>query len=230
MRSEDSKVPFERIQDYDIHREDELFAGSVSTDQCRADSGLTIYRRIVDDHYEHGLRLFQEERTGVIRLQASVQTGEVKRQVLSDSPGSHTLLIAAGLISRKTRKPIWTAFITHQIMSSIWMSRVSSRVVHLAELNRHVFTDEYIPQRTQTGAHELTFIHTRGMKLLSLTLPSFLRGGIQGKRMDRMLIDSTMRADADDFVANIKALVRDERARRRRGRSRSRSRSRGRQG
>lgn len=38
-------------------------------------------RIIVDDHYEHGLRLFQERDTGVIRLQASVQSGELKGQV-----------------------------------------------------------------------------------------------------------------------------------------------------
>ena len=169
LRSEDNKLPYERIQDFDMHREEEFFAGSVSTIQCPANPRLILYRRIVDDHYEHGLRLFQETQTGVIRLQASVQTGEVKRQVSSKLPNPHSV-IAAVLTFMKHRKPIWTAFITHQITSSIWMSRVSRRVVHLAELNRHVFTDEYVPQRTQTGAHELTFIHTSGMSFYSSLL------------------------------------------------------------
>lgn len=81
LRSEDNKTPVERIRDYEIHREEELFAGSVSGGPCVSDPRLTQRRRIVDDHYEHALRMFQEKDTGVIRLQASVQTGECKRQV-----------------------------------------------------------------------------------------------------------------------------------------------------
>ena len=195
LRSEDNKDPYGRIEDFDIHREDELFAGSVSASQCPANTRLTLYRRIVDDHYEHGLRLFQEPRTHVIRLQASVQTGEIKRQAVSKLPDPHPV-IAAVLICIKHRKPIWTAFITHQITSSIWMSRVSPRVVHLAELNRHVFTDDYKPQRTHTGAHELTFIQTRGMVFLFLPFSLslfFPRRQDPRERMDRVLIDNGSR-------------------------------------
>ena len=65
--------------------------------------GLTLYRRIVDDHYEHGLRLFQETQTGVIRLQASVQTGEIKRQAVSKLPNPHPV-IASVLITHETQK------------------------------------------------------------------------------------------------------------------------------
>lgn len=43
------------------------------------------------------------------------------------------------------------------------MSRDSPRVVHLAELQRYVFTEEYNPQMTPTGAHELTFIGSTGI-------------------------------------------------------------------
>ena len=159
LRSEDNKTPVERIRDFEIHREEELFAGSVSVGPCVSDPRLTQRRRIVDDHYEHALRMFQEKDTGVIRLQASVQTGECKRQV------DHQNLFApitAVLIRSPTRKPIWTAFITHQILSPTWMSRDSSRVVRLAELQRYVFTDEYNPQMTPEGAHELTFIESNG--------------------------------------------------------------------
>ncbi|KAL9070372.1 MAG: hypothetical protein Q9161_004930 [Pseudevernia consocians] len=62
LRFEDLKTPVKKISDHDLHKEKEIFAG-----------------RIVDDHYEHGLRLFQEKDTRVIRLQASVQTGALKR-------------------------------------------------------------------------------------------------------------------------------------------------------
>ncbi|CAD6593939.1 MAG: hypothetical protein ASARMPRED_008234 [Alectoria sarmentosa] len=123
LRFEDLKAPVRKIEDYDLPKEKELFAG-----------------RIADDHYEHGLRLFQEKDTGAIRLQASAQTGDLKR------------------------KPIWTAFITHQILSPTWMSRDGPGVVHLAELQRYVFTEEYNPQKTPTGAHELTFLGSADAK------------------------------------------------------------------
>ena len=228
-------MPFERIEDFHIHKEKELFAGQVSTSQFLADLELTLHRRIVDDHYEHGLRLFQERDTGVIRLQASVQTGEVKRQVCLEAAEPALALCDCSCADIR-RKPIWTAFITHQITSSIWMSRDSRRVVHLAELNRHVFTDEYLPQRTHTGAHELTFIHTSGMFFfILLFLPAYFGGreprGLK-RCINRVLIQVGFGADAEDFVENIKKLAKEEQARRKRARarSRSRSRSRGRQG
>ena len=37
------------------------------------------YSRIVDDHFEHILRLFKDKVSGGIRLQASVYTGEMKK-------------------------------------------------------------------------------------------------------------------------------------------------------
>ena len=47
---------------------------------------LTCSRCIVDDQYEHVLRLFRDRDSGAVRLQASVRRGEFKkcgrRQVL----------------------------------------------------------------------------------------------------------------------------------------------------
>lgn len=43
------------------------------------------------------------------------------------------------------------------------MSRDTPGVVHLADLQRYVFSEEYTPQRTPTGAHELTFILPTGI-------------------------------------------------------------------
>ena len=94
---------------------------------------LIIIRLIVDDYYEHALRLFQERDTGVIRLQASVQSGEFKR------------------------KPIWTAFITHQILSFIWILRDSPKVFHLEDLQQYIFSDDYSPGTSPTGEFILYF-------------------------------------------------------------------------
>lgn len=69
---------------------------------------------------------------------------------------------SSGVLIPSDRKPIWTAFITHQILSPTWMSRDSPRVVHIADLQRYIFTEEYNPQRTPEGAHELTFIEPAG--------------------------------------------------------------------
>lgn len=86
LRSEDNKTPFESIEDFEIYKEDELFAGSVSASNAFRIENSIPYRRILDDHYEHGLRMFRERETGVIRLQASVQTGEMKRSCISSEP------------------------------------------------------------------------------------------------------------------------------------------------
>ena len=59
----------------------------------------------------------------------------------------------------KRRTPVWTAFITHQIASPKWMLRPRSnqKIVYLAELQRFVFTNEYNPQLSPEGDHELKF-------------------------------------------------------------------------
>lgn len=117
LRFEDLKSPVANIEDYDLHNESVLFAGS-----------------IVDDRYQHALRLFREKDTGVVRLQASEHSGELKR------------------------KPIWTAFITHQLHSATAISRDSSRVVSLANLHQYKFTGDYNPPRGPTGNVELEFL------------------------------------------------------------------------
>ncbi len=100
---------------------------------------LKSYRLIVDDNYEHALRIIQEEETQVIRLQASVQTGALKR------------------------KPIWTAFITDQILSPAWASCDSPGVVHLVYLQQYIFTADYTPRKMPTGAFDLIFTVVRGI-------------------------------------------------------------------
>lgn len=99
---------------------------------------LKSFRRIIDHHYEHALRLFRERDTGVVRLQASAQTGALQRN------------------------PMWTALITHQMDSPTWLSRDSPRVVHIVELQPYILTEEYDPQKTTPGAFDLTFIMHRG--------------------------------------------------------------------
>ena len=99
---------------------------------------LIVIRGILDDHYEHALRLFQDEDTGVVRLQASVHTGKLER------------------------KPIWTAFITHQILSSTWLEREGPRVFHLADLQQYIFSADYRPPKTSSGQFVLTFMASAG--------------------------------------------------------------------
>ena len=99
---------------------------------------LQWFRRIIDHRYEYALRLFRKTDTGVVRLQASAQTGALKRN------------------------PIGTSFITHQINSPTWLSRDNPRVVHIVELQQYIFTEEYDPQKTTPGAFDLTFIMHRG--------------------------------------------------------------------
>ena len=58
--------------------------------------------------------------------------------------------------------PVWTAFITYQIQSRSWMRRSQRRNIHLRELQRYIFSSEYMPQFGPGGEHELSFLDPKG--------------------------------------------------------------------
>lgn len=93
--------------------------------------------KIVDDHYLHALRVFRDRNSKAVRLQASAMTGEL------------------------ARTPIWTAFITHHIVSRSWLCRAGPKLVYLRDLRRVSFTSEYTPQTTARGEHVLSFTSER---------------------------------------------------------------------
>ena len=94
--------------------------------------------KIVDIGYLHKLSVLYDTDSKAVRLLASVPDGEMK-----------------GV-------PVWTAFITNCFASPMWLRRANVKVVILSELRCHIFTSTYVPQRTSTGAHVLTFESTRG--------------------------------------------------------------------
>ncbi|KAL8654394.1 MAG: hypothetical protein Q9226_003460, partial [Calogaya cf. arnoldii] len=57
--------------------------------------------------------------------------------------------------------PVWTAFITTHIESRRWMRMAGSKTIHLADLQRYVFSDEYTPQLGPQGQHEIQFESSR---------------------------------------------------------------------
>ncbi|KAG7001996.1 hypothetical protein G7Y79_00030g065290 [Physcia stellaris] len=118
LKAEDSENHIRGTVDDELHGEKEYFGGL-----------------IIDDYYEHALRVFKDRDSGGIRLQASVRGGDLKRT------------------------PVWTAFITHLIASPTWMWRDphSPKTVHLADLQRYIFTEDYTPQLGPDGEHELRF-------------------------------------------------------------------------
>ncbi|KAL8837596.1 MAG: hypothetical protein Q9170_002473 [Blastenia crenularia] len=123
LRSEDSGSPIGSFDDHEIHGEKSVYAG-----------------KIIDDNFEHALRVFKDRDSGGIRLQASVLRGELKRT------------------------PVWTAFITTHIQSTRWMRKApgAPRIIHIADLQRYIFTTEYSPQLGPQGQHELRFVSSRG--------------------------------------------------------------------
>ncbi|KAL8936999.1 MAG: hypothetical protein Q9211_003903 [Gyalolechia sp. 1 TL-2023] len=64
LRSQDTGSPT-YVEDHEIHGEKSIYAG-----------------KIIDDNYEHALRVFRDRDSGGIRLQASVLRGEMKRWAL----------------------------------------------------------------------------------------------------------------------------------------------------
>ena len=127
---------------------------------------LKICRKIIDDHYAHALRLYRDRPSGGVRLQASVFSGDLKRYFRPTSKRSSAYL---------RRLPVWTAFITHQFQSSTWMTKPSQKVIHLADLQRYIFTDDYNPQIAPSGEHELTFATTSG-KFIDIPIEMLLIG------------------------------------------------------
>ncbi|PYI10128.1 hypothetical protein BO78DRAFT_306645 [Aspergillus sclerotiicarbonarius CBS 121057] len=120
LRSQDSGRPVERIRDYELDEEEELFGG-----------------QIVDDGFLHALRVYRDNVSGAVRLQASVHKGEMKR--------FH-------------RMPVWTAFITKSIDSRGWIRLLNPKTVVLRDLRRVIFTfPNYNPPQTPKGEHLLMF-------------------------------------------------------------------------
>lgn len=129
----------------------------------------------MDDHYEHALRVYRDRDSGAIRLQASVKDGELKRY--RPFPFTHLILAPLCCVAipdhpfrfpsnlyyfHVGRTPVWTAFITHNVCSSRWMHRFGSKTIHLADLQRYVFSSEYVPQLGPGGEHELVFKKIEG--------------------------------------------------------------------
>ncbi|RAL15407.1 uncharacterized protein BO97DRAFT_431995 [Aspergillus homomorphus CBS 101889] len=121
LRSQDSGRPVavESIRDYELAQEEELFGG-----------------QIVDDDFLHALRVYRDEVSGAVRLQASVHKGELKRS------------------------PVWTAFITEHIVNPGWIRHTEPKVVVLRGIRRSIFTfPDYTPPQTAKGEHVLRFTH-----------------------------------------------------------------------
>ncbi|CAF9905509.1 MAG: hypothetical protein GOMPHAMPRED_003234 [Gomphillus americanus] len=82
---------------------------------------------------EHALQIFRDERSDGIRLQASILSGE------------------------KKTTPVWTAFINYKISAFKWIKRVEPHKIHLADLPRYIFIDDYSPHMGSNGEHEIHF-------------------------------------------------------------------------
>lgn len=78
LRSEDSGNPIGSFDDHEIHGEKSIYAGLVRSSSSHL-VALNACSKIIDDNFEHALRVFRDRDSGGIRLQASVLRGELKR-------------------------------------------------------------------------------------------------------------------------------------------------------
>jgi len=83
LRSEDTSRPIGSIADSDLHKEEEEFGAYVSHQNQILYSTLILFRPIIDDNFEHALRICKDKDSKCIRLQASVLRGEMKRYAFS---------------------------------------------------------------------------------------------------------------------------------------------------
>jgi hypothetical protein len=68
------------------------------------------------------------------------------------------------------RKPVWTAFVTHQISSKRWMRRETSKTIQLTDLQPFIFGSDYVPQLGPVGEHVLRFANSEGTSVLGSSL------------------------------------------------------------
>ncbi len=81
-------------------------------------------------------------------------------------------IIAVISVVMEISMPVWTAFVTHQIFSPTWMILASPNKVHLMDLQKFIFTDDYSYNKAPDGEHELHFVESNGKILIRLILPS----------------------------------------------------------
>ncbi|KAI9798176.1 MAG: hypothetical protein M1833_004925 [Piccolia ochrophora] len=106
----------------------------ISSDEYKIAGEIELHAwKIVDDDFQHALRIFKDKDSRGVRLQASVLSGELKGM------------------------PVWTAFITRYLGVQSWMKRIRTKVVQLKELRPYVFSSDYMPPRGKRGEHELRF-------------------------------------------------------------------------
>ncbi|KAJ5721902.1 C2H2 type zinc finger domain protein [Penicillium malachiteum] len=120
LRSADKGWPVEDIRDYYLDGEEELYGGKFE---------------FVEDCSLYALRVFRDEISGAVRLQASVYDGP------------------------KKNAPVWTAFITHHLNRNYWLKVKDERTVIVPDLKPIIFMmpEDYTPETTENGEHILKF-------------------------------------------------------------------------
>lgn len=68
----------------------------------------------------------------------------------------------ANVKAYETSCPVWTAFINYRVASRKWIRRAEPRKIHLGDLQRYVFSPDYIPQRGPNGEEEIFFSDKKG--------------------------------------------------------------------
>lgn len=81
---------------------------------------------IIDDGYTHVLKIYRDRKTGMVRLQASVFSGDMQNA------------------------PVWTAFVTDSLYSESW-KRKAGHTVYLADIQHVIFTSNYRPRFRHEG-------------------------------------------------------------------------------
>ncbi|CAG8030304.1 unnamed protein product [Penicillium olsonii] len=113
LRSQDlaSDAKGDNLSDCELIDEVELYGGKIN-----------------DDGYLHGLRIWEDQKTGAVRLQASVHGGEMGRT------------------------PVWTAFFNHNLEKN-WIKSEDSKTLVLRHLKPIIFMSEedYVSPRNSYG-------------------------------------------------------------------------------
>ena len=101
---------------------------------------------IIDDGYAHVIRILHDVETGMVRLQASVVSGDMQDA------------------------PVWTAFVTHVRYSNSWNRKTGvDSTVYLADIQHIIFTSDYRPRFRRDG-FPLDFANVNDANLFCLVI------------------------------------------------------------
>ncbi|KAH8732270.1 hypothetical protein GQ44DRAFT_721566 [Phaeosphaeriaceae sp. PMI808] len=123
-----------------MKRQDQAGIADGLEDYFERGEKIEFSAEVTDTRYLHAFRVFRDQDSGCVRMQATARRGPLK-----------TI-------------PIWTAFVTQYIGHKSWMKRTGAATIQFRELHPYVFCEGYKVPKGSTNKYQLTFTKSEDAK------------------------------------------------------------------